>query len=113
MHFRINGMMYRSVVEYHHGRTFIALQRDLPEEVDDSASFDRRVCYMVSQRVGSEVKRIEHRAPWLCQLVAPKAERRRRRACFRKHGTDLGEFSECTPGNEAGCKLFAMERGAQ
>ena len=42
MHFRINGMMDRSVVEHHHGRTFIALQGDLLEELDDSAAFDRR-----------------------------------------------------------------------
>ena len=63
MHFRLNGMMDRSVVEYHHGRTFIALQGDLSEELDDSAAFDRRVRDMVSQRVGSEVQGAEHRAP--------------------------------------------------
>lgn len=63
MHFRINGVMDRSVVEYHHGRTFITLQGDLLEELDDSAAFDLRTRDMVSQRIGSEVERAEHRAP--------------------------------------------------
>src|SRR5471030_3261009 len=36
MHFRLNGMMDRSVVEYHHGRTFIALQGDLLEELNEA-----------------------------------------------------------------------------
>jgi hypothetical protein len=49
MHFGINGMMDRSVVEYHHGRTFIALQGDLLEELDDSAAFDRRARDMVKR----------------------------------------------------------------
>jgi hypothetical protein len=51
MHFSIDGMMDRSVVEYNHGRTFIALQGDLLEELDDSAAFDRRARDMVSQGV--------------------------------------------------------------
>ncbi|SIT49543.1 hypothetical protein BN2475_1470002 [Paraburkholderia ribeironis] len=63
MHFRINGMMDRSVVEYHHGRTFIALQGDLLEELDDGTAFDRRARDMVSQRVDSEVEGAENRAP--------------------------------------------------
>jgi hypothetical protein len=41
MHFRVNGMMDRSVVQYHHGRTLIALQGDELEELNDSAAFNR------------------------------------------------------------------------
>lgn len=56
-------MMNRSVVEYHHGRTFIAVKGNLIEKLDDSAAFDRRARDMVSHCIGSEVEPVEHRAP--------------------------------------------------
>src|SRR5471032_1233654 len=87
MHFRLNGMMDRSVVEYHHGRTFIALQGDLLEELNDGAAFDRRARDMVSQRVGSEVEGAEHRAPAMqAWFDTMRQAARRPRSLHRRRG---------------------------
>jgi hypothetical protein len=57
IHFGINGIMDRGVVEYRYGRTFIALQGDLLKEFDDSVAFDRRIRDMVSQCVCAKDRR--------------------------------------------------------
>lgn len=56
-------MMDRSVFEYLHGRTVIALQGHLLDEFDDSVAFDRRTRDMLSQRVGAVDEWANHRAP--------------------------------------------------
>jgi hypothetical protein len=53
--------MDRCVVEYYHGRTFIALPDRLLEELDDCVALDRRARDMVSECIGTEVERTEHR----------------------------------------------------
>ncbi len=62
MHFRINSMMDRDVVEYHYRRMFIALLGELLDEFDGGATFDRRTRDVVSECVGAEVEDAEHRS---------------------------------------------------
>ena len=86
MHFGVDRMMDRSVVEHDDGRTVIALRGDLVEKFDDGIAFDRRTRHMVSQRVGREV---EH------------AERRQWKRGSTQCGRPRGDHALCTGGEAA------------